>query len=202
MLTQIIPSELCLKCDICCRFPEQESFLAPFFTEEEIQKASLYGLSIEFFKGEKSGKIGLIPFPDHVESPGHNGGCQCPCFDPVSHQCSIYEARPFDCQIYPFVLMRLDHQALPVGEPGFGGSGSEASGPLNINRQHEVVLGMDTKCPFIRDRVNSPEIYAFSSELALRLESSYQTLLLKNRGLIGPFQEDVIVLHSLRGLSS
>ncbi len=203
MLSQLVPSELCLKCDICCRFPDSDSFLAPFFTEEEVQKASRNGLSLDFFTGEKSGKIGLIPFPDEIESPGHNGGCQCPCFDPVSHQCSIYEARPFDCQIYPFVLMRLDRQALPSATPGFGGMESEAGRPLNVNQPNEVVLGMDTKCPFIRDRLNSPEIQAFSSELAQRLESpTCQTLLLKNPDLIGPFQEDVVVLCRLRGLSA
>ncbi|MHB8481870.1 MAG: YkgJ family cysteine cluster protein [Nitrospiria bacterium] len=176
MLDQLIPTEICLKCDICCRFPESSSFLAPFFTGEEVQKASLYGLSMDFFKEGESGRISLIPFPDEIESPGHNGGCQCPCFDPVSRHCSIYEVRPFDCQIYPFVLMK---------------------------RKSEVVFGMDTKCPFISDPLNGPQIQDFGFKLARRLESApYQAFLLKNPDLIGPFQEDVIVLRPLKGLSA
>ncbi len=38
-IIQIVPPDWCFKCDVCCRFPESTSFLAPYFTAEEISKA-------------------------------------------------------------------------------------------------------------------------------------------------------------------
>jgi Fe-S-cluster containining protein len=192
-LVQLVPSELCLKCDICCRFPEADTPLAPYFTAEEVKNALVTGLPLDFFPtfrpvdrsvqrpdgsvdpktgpDGKSGRIRLIPFPEAVESPGHNGGCLCPAFDPLSHKCSIYEGRPFDCQIYPFVLMKKDDH---------------------------VTVGIDTKCPYIQEVSNSPAIRKYGEELIQILESPrIQSMLQKNQELIGPFQEDVILLKLL-----
>ncbi|MBI3605158.1 MAG: YkgJ family cysteine cluster protein [Nitrospirae bacterium] len=174
-LLQLVPSELCLKCDICCRFPEADTPLAPYFTPAEVKNAVVAGLPPEFFNGERSGRIRLIPFPDEIESPGHQGGCLCPAFDPLTHKCSIYEVRPFDCQIYPFVLMK---------------------------KNESVAVGIDTKCPYIQEASNSPAIRKYGEGLIQILESPrIQSMLKKNQELIGPFQEDVIVLKVLEGVS-
>jgi hypothetical protein len=42
-LPQIVPSDLCLRCDVCCRFPERESFLRPYFTAQERERAIASG---------------------------------------------------------------------------------------------------------------------------------------------------------------
>jgi Fe-S-cluster containining protein len=172
-IDSIVPSELCLKCEICCRFPDPDSPLAPFFTEEEVKSALASGLPPDSFNGEPSGRICLIPFPEEVESPGHNGGSVCPSFDPLTQRCGIYEVRPFDCQLFPFALMK-------------DGTGASA------------VLGIDTKCPFIQDPRNRPVIESFSRKLNELLKSApYQEMFRKFPELIGPFQEDVTILFHL-----
>jgi len=161
-LKQIVPSSLCLTCDVCCRFPEETSFLAPFFTKEE---------------------IGFLPTPDlpfRDDSPqgskiklvSHDEGCRCPYFDPATHYCKIYGERPLDCRIYPFALMR---------DP----SGS-------------VVLGIDTKCPFIQEHANDPQMSQDADSVRKFLESeSIAKVIVSSPELIGPHQEDVIILHRL-----
>jgi Fe-S-cluster containining protein len=172
-IDSIVPSELCLRCDICCRFPDADSPLAPFFTEGEVKNALAAGLPPGSFNGEHAGRIRLIPFPGEVESPGHNGGCVCPSFDPLTQRCAIYEVRPLDCQLYPFALMR------------------------NVN-DTDAVLGVDTKCPFVQDPRNRLVIESFSRRLNELLKSApYQEIFRKFPELIGPFQEDVTVLFQL-----
>ena len=39
VVEQIVPSRVCFTCDVCCRFPERDSPLRPYFTREEIQAA-------------------------------------------------------------------------------------------------------------------------------------------------------------------
>ena len=98
-LDQIIPSRVCLSCDVCCRFLEQDSPLAPIFTETEMESAITNGVDADLFRPTSDGKslqIQLIPNGDMYI---------CPCFKPETSECAIYPVRPLDCQIYPFALM-------------------------------------------------------------------------------------------------
>jgi len=97
-IPQLIPSSRCLACDVCCRFPEQDSPLAPYFTAEEIRHAIERGVPAERFSNPRGGRIELIPHP--------NGqGYICPAFDPTVNGCRIYDDRPMDCQLFPLALM-------------------------------------------------------------------------------------------------
>ncbi|OLB55926.1 MAG: hypothetical protein AUI03_05730 [Nitrospirae bacterium 13_2_20CM_2_62_8] len=60
-----------------------------------------------------------------VPSPVSDGYL-CPAFDPLTSHCRIYDVRPLDCQIYPLMVM------------------------WNADRT-QVVLGWDSKCPFLRE---------------------------------------------------
>ena len=46
-LEQIVPGKVCFSCDICCRFLDQDSFLAPIFTQAEMRRAIANGVSPE-----------------------------------------------------------------------------------------------------------------------------------------------------------
>ncbi len=35
-LPQIVPRQICFRCDVCCRFPEPDSFLRPYFTADRM----------------------------------------------------------------------------------------------------------------------------------------------------------------------
>lgn len=74
--------EYCLTCEICCRFPERHSQLIPFFMGRE--RGTYYGCRIDVIK--------------------HGDGYICPYFLPNENRCSIYEKRPLDCRLYPFMI--------------------------------------------------------------------------------------------------
>jgi uncharacterized protein len=98
-LPQIVPSSRCLQCDVCCRFPEADSPLRPYFTREEIAAAVAHGLPAASFPESAGSRIRLIPHPA-------GEGYICPAFDVGTQHCRIYTVRPLDCRLYPFAVMR------------------------------------------------------------------------------------------------
>ena len=170
-IRQIVPSSRCFSCDVCCRFPEKDSFLRPFFTREEIQAAIQAGISPEFFPDPEGSQIDLIPNP----LPGAEGYI-CPCFNPENGHCKIYEVRPLDCQLYPVALMQ-DEQ------------------------REGVVVGLDTKCPYVREHREDAAMSQYVQEVASLLESSeIRKLVGSNPSLVQRHQDDVIFLYPVDGL--
>ena len=105
-------------------------------------------------------------------------GYICPAFDPAITHCKIYDARPIDCKLYPFAIL-WD----PSGK--------------------EVLLGVDTKCPFVTEHAEDGLLKEASLEIASAIESPpLLDILASNRYLIGPYQDDVIPLFTLTGLTS
>ena len=98
ILPQIVPSQTCVTCEVCCRFPERDSFLRPYFTPQEIARAVARGVDESRFPHPDGCQVEVAPHPD-------GEGFLCPAFDPITSRCTIYEDRPLDCQLYPFALM-------------------------------------------------------------------------------------------------
>jgi len=81
----------CLKCDICCRFPEKYSPLIPFFLHSEMVEAKYFPCI-----GSHYGcRIDTVSYKDHYS---------CPNFSEKTNGCNIYEKRPLDCRLYPFMI--------------------------------------------------------------------------------------------------
>lgn len=95
---QLVSQASCFRCDVCCRFPEADSFLRPYFTAHEIVEAGTHGLSLEYFPDPSGSQVNLV-------GNGDGEGYLCPAFDPASSRCGIYESRPLDCRLYPLALM-------------------------------------------------------------------------------------------------
>ncbi len=166
---QIVPAEWCFSCDVCCRFPEKDSFLAPYFTKHEMESAIEGGIETLCFPDKAGCKITLIPYKE---------GFICPAFDPPAAQCKIYPIRPVDCMLYPFAILW------------------DTAGK-------EVVLGIDTKCPYVRGYREDYRIKEAAVEIASAIESPpLLDILAANKGLIGPYQDDVIPLVALKTLTS
>ena len=169
-LPQLVSASACSRCDVCCRFPEADSFLRPYFTRQEIAEAVAHGVPQASFPDTSGSQINLVKNP-------HGDGYLCPAFDSGSGRCGIYNARPLDCQLYPLALMW------------------DASG-------QEVLLGWDTKCPFMREEPSrSIRAYAERVEHLLASEAIVEQLVAHPR-LIGRFQDDVIVLKTLPQLTT
>jgi Fe-S-cluster containining protein len=95
---QLVPNSACMRCDVCCRFPEADSFLRPYFTGDEVAQAVAAGVDPECFPDPGGSQI------TPVKNPAGEGYL-CPAFDPAANHCRIYGARPFDCRLYPLALM-------------------------------------------------------------------------------------------------
>ena len=192
-IRQVVPPAWCEDCNVCCRFPEKNSFLAPYFTLEEIAVATEFpGVGTELnsvpdanslpFKGRDRVGMGLFSGEPKTGSKitllPYREGYICPAFNPAAAHCKIYEVRPIDCKLYPFAILWN-----PSGK--------------------EVLLGMDTKCPFVTEHAEDDLLKEASLEIASALESPpLLDILASNRDLIGPYQEDVIPLATLKGLTS
>jgi Fe-S-cluster containining protein len=169
-LPQLVPSRVCLSCDVCCRFPEPGSFLRPYFTAEEIKRAAVRGIDRTHFSDPNGCQVSVVPNPS-------GEGYLCPAFDPATSHCRIYEDRPLDCRIYPLAVM------------------------WNQDRS-QVVLGWDTKCPFMREAVPS-EILAHARTVTAMIDrGDLLDTVASNPRLIGRFQEDVVVLNPLPALTA
>jgi len=168
-LPQHVPSRTCLQCDVCCRFPDPDSVLRPYFTENEITLALAGGIEATAFPNRRGSQAILVP-DDHGE------GYHCPAFDAATSRCRIYEQRPFDCQLYPLALM--------------------------WNELHDqVLLGWDTKCPFMREEIPA-EIQRHADRVMVLLDRpAVRDHVVAHPRLIGGFQEDVVVLGLLPRLT-
>jgi len=168
-LPQLVPSRTCLQCDVCCRFPDPDSALRPYFTESEIARALDGGVEETAFPNRRGSQVILVP-------ASHADGYLCPAFDAATSTCRIYEQRPLDCQLYPLALM--------WDEP-----------------HDQVLLGWDTKCPFMREEIPGEIQRHADRVMALIDKPGTHDQVVAHPSLIGQFQKDVVVLARLPRLT-
>ncbi len=167
-LQQIVPSKTCLSCDVCCRFPDRDSFLAPVFTDSETQHAINNGADKYLFQPTADGRSSRVILQTYGEI------YICPFFDPNSSECRIYTNRPLDCRIYPFALM--------YSEDGT-----------------EIVLGVDTICPFAEAKFETESFQQYVNHMVAFVESELtDKVIIENSALVGPYQDTVTIVASLR----
>jgi Fe-S-cluster containining protein len=104
---QLLTSEECLPCPVCCRFPERDSSYRPYCTAREVAALagaghpllSTFGVPAPAGVGDVSGAaIQLVPDADGA---GHH----CSFLTEATHACQIFASRPLDCQLYPLMLV-------------------------------------------------------------------------------------------------
>ena len=75
-----------------------------------------------------------------VAIPNPQGeGFICPFLGLEDNKCQIYSFRPFECQFYPFLL--------------------------NV-RGKKVLLTVDINCPYVSERLNTPEFHKYTDYLS------------------------------------
>ena len=171
VLHQIVPSKTCLSCDVCCRFPDRDSFLAPIFTHSEVQHAIGNAADRSLFQLSDDGRSARAKLQSHGDI------YICPFFDPNSSECQIYTRRPLDCQIYPFALM-------------YNEDGTEIV--LGVDTICPFTETHFETEPF-QQYINHIVAY-MESDLTTKV-------IIENWALIGPYQETVIVVAVLQKLS-
>ena len=166
-LYQIIPTDVCLSCDVCCRFLEKDSPLAPIFTQSEKQRLISQDIDPTLFQQQvdgKSSQIILQPYKDHYI---------CPFFEPKTHKCKIYPYRPLDCQLYPFSIMFSEDRTSIVLGVDMLCPFSETHFDSDLFRQH------------FQDVIDYVESDPVRSQIV------------ENWSLIGEFQDTVTVFHTI-----
>ena len=166
-LYQIIPTAVCFSCDVCCRFLDVDSPLAPIFTEAETEKVIAHGADPSLFRPQADGKS------TQIELKSHENFYICPFFDPETSHCTIYPIRPFDCQLYPFALMFSEDGSKVV-------LGVDTLCPFG-----EEHLETETFQRHIRDVIN----YVESEEVTAQIATNWS--------IIGDYQDTVKIVHTL-----
>jgi Fe-S-cluster containining protein len=163
MTKQFVPQEVCLKCQGCCRFKEQDSVWSVCLLDEEIQNF----LDKDIPPARLSLDKKLMPIPNP-----QGQGYICPLFDVQDNKCKIYEFRPLECQLYPFLISL---------------------------RNKKVLLSVDLNCPYIKEKINTKEFKEYTDYLTNFLNSPKQLELFKdNPHIIRAYEEvlDVIELNT------
>lgn len=95
----------------------------------------------------------------------------CPFLNIADNKCKIYDFRPFECQLYPFLL------AL---------------------RNGKVFLTIDLNCPYIKANLKSQELKDYIGYLTSFLNSSAQKQLLKDNPHIIQSYQDILDVIELK----
>lgn len=106
-MRQIVHHEQCRRCRECCRFRANRQDFAPIFTAEELDAIRQVTDSMPAFVPFKdSGNIFQIQLAKaKIEDPVYP--YVCPFLDEDKYECTIYDVRPFDCRIWPFIILKL-----------------------------------------------------------------------------------------------
>jgi Fe-S-cluster containining protein len=104
-LKQFVPSLVCLSCDGCCRFQEENSPWRPKVGrgEEADFKA---GLAL------RPGKEKVLDHGAYVTAARDGDVFRCRFLDRAANICGIYPGRPFECRLYPFLLVKSSERFL------------------------------------------------------------------------------------------
>ncbi|MFH0858568.1 MAG: YkgJ family cysteine cluster protein [Candidatus Omnitrophota bacterium] len=163
MIRQFVPESACLKCAGCCRFKEADSVWLPCLLNEEAQElADREGIPAVSISIDKK----IQPKPN----PGGEGFV-CAFLGCKDNKCGVYRFRPFECQLYPFLI--------------------------NL-RNKRVLLTVDLNCPYIKDHLNSKELNEYIDYLVSFLNSSAQIKILKNNPQLLQAYEEVSEIVELK----
>lgn len=139
-IPQIVSSQECLPCQVCCLFPDRSTPFRPFFTGQEIAERSSGGPVRMRIFGTLTTSAG-----SQAELTAEGDRFHCPFLEPSTHACRIHHERPLDCRLYPFMI---------------------AHSPDGGN----VHLVLDLHCPPLRDVPDSARVRGYAARLARWIE--------------------------------
>ena len=105
MLKQFVPSLVCLSCEGCCRFQEENSPWRP-----KVGPGEKKDFDAPFPAGAAGADVldrGL-----YVTAKRDGETYHCRFLERAANTCDIYPGRPFECRLYPFLLVRSGGRTL------------------------------------------------------------------------------------------
>ncbi|MFA5286852.1 MAG: YkgJ family cysteine cluster protein [Candidatus Omnitrophota bacterium] len=162
-IKQFIPTGACLKCQGCCRFKEVDSVWSPCLLDEEV-------LDLIDREGIPAAALSIERRLQLVASQGKEGFF-CPFLKIEDNKCHIYSMRPFECQLYPFLISLRDKK---------------------------VLLTVDLNCSYIKDKLNTPEFKEYTDYLVKYLNSPECLSILKENPQVLQAYEEVLDIVELK----
>jgi len=161
MIHQLIPKGSCLKCLGCCRFAQTDSIWSPNLLNEDIQELLKNRIPPFFILENKKIRLTYNQKQDNFV---------CSLLDSADNKCKVYAFRPFECQLYPFLLNR---------------------------RQNQVFLAVDLRCPFAKEKQKSKIFKEHIQYLTGFLNSPDLIKALKNNPQIIQIYDQVLDLAAI-----
>ncbi|MDD5254539.1 MAG: YkgJ family cysteine cluster protein [Candidatus Omnitrophica bacterium] len=162
MIRQLVPESVCLACRGCCRFGEPDSCWSPALLSEEVEMLVRKNIPPLLITKEK--RVRLLPASQEALY-------LCPFLEGAKNACKIYAFRPFECQLYPFLLNRAGK---------------------------DVYLALDTQCPYAEEHAHDAALREYARALAgLLMQAPLIGSLRTNLHLIQAYP-GVLDLHQLK----
>ncbi|MBF0122207.1 MAG: DUF2156 domain-containing protein [Candidatus Omnitrophica bacterium] len=92
-LKQFVPSDYCRSCRGCCVFHDADSIWGPHVVPAEAKDIIRLGFGAELSSDRR-----------HLLTEPAGASHRCACLGISDHLCRIYQNRPFECSLYPFVI--------------------------------------------------------------------------------------------------
>ncbi len=145
-LKQYVPSHICLKCEGCCRYETDDSMWRPKWDKRQ-----------------------FVDSQDYVTTIVECGKHLCRFLNKGDNTCKVYDDRPFECVLYPFVLSQT-----PEG----------------------LHVYVHLACPYIQDTQAGPALEAYKEYLRTFFQSADMIDFLKrSRHLIHDYTPALLELQ-------
>jgi len=156
-IPQFVPQKVCLSCDGCCRFKEETSSWRPKVTQEETGALQQAALTDKIFSKE------FVDSEGRIKAIRHQEGCHCTFFNTRDNTCGIYSQRPFECQLYPFLLAR---------------------------KGKDIFISVHLNCPFVQENKGKDSFQQFVPVLKKYFDSGeVKSFLRRNSSLVADYSE-------------
>ncbi len=105
-------------------------------------------------------------------------GFICPFLGSADNQCRIYNLRPFECQLYPFLINLRSTRPYRIGR-------------YALLRREKVLLTVDLNCPYVYEKIDTPLAKEYIIYLTAYLNSPKMLKVLKDNPQIIQAYEEV-----------
>ncbi len=126
---QFVPSLVCLSCDGCCRFHDPASGWRPKLGAGEQNSAGPLAGCLDLAADSRG-----LDEEGFIRTEADQGQHRCRFLQFKDNTCQVYCFRPFECQLYPFLL---------------------------IKEGKDFLVGLHLSCPFVQKFFGKEELEAY-----------------------------------------
>ncbi|HTY45259.1 MAG TPA: YkgJ family cysteine cluster protein [Patescibacteria group bacterium] len=159
MIKQFVHQKSCLACYGCCRFAQPDTVWSPCLLREDTQQLAAHRILPS---------VAAVGHKLKVAYDKQQGVFICHFLNPVNNRCGIYAFRPFDCQLYPFLLNRRGRKIFLAVDPQCPGVGKQMKS-MQFKRYIRYLTGLLRSPAFLETLRHNPQVmqtYAEAVDLA------------------------------------